>query len=99
MSSEIIKYRVKGTSKKFKLPFSKIILSEYSQGGMITLAEGTKYSFAVLLIFSGVLLTSKTIQRASFNSPEILLIHGESDEVIPLQALEYTKDILLVKNT
>ena len=52
---------------------------------------------AGILIFSGVLLKPKTIQRTSFNGPEILLIHGERDEVIPLQALKYTKDILLSK--
>ena len=95
--TKTIKDLIMGASKKFKLPLSNIILSGYSQGGIITLAEGTKYSLAGLLIFSGVLLTPKTTQTASFNSPEILLIHGERDEVIPLQAHKHTKDILLAK--
>ena len=91
LSTKIIKYLTKGNSIKFELPFSIIILSGYSQGRIITLAEETKYSLAGLLIFSGVLLTPMTIQTASLNSPEISLIQGERDEVIPLQALEYTE--------
>ena len=67
------------------------MLSGYSQGRIITLAEGTKYSLARLLIFSGVLTTPMTIQTTSSNSPKISLIQGERDEVIPLLALEYTE--------
>lgn len=97
MSTKIIKYLTKGTSIKFKLPFSIIILSGYSQGRIITLAEGTKYSLARLLIFSGVLTTPMTIQTTSSNSPKISLIQGERDKVIPLLALEYTEKHVVSK--
>ena len=98
LSTKIIECLIMGASKKFKLPLSKIILSGYSQGGIMTLAEGTRHNLAGLLIFSGVVLTANTLQTASSNSPEILLIHGEQDDVIPLSALEHTKVILLEKN-
>ena len=49
-----------GASKKLKLPLSKLFFG-YSQGGIIILAEGTKYSLEGLSIFSGILFTLETI--------------------------------------
>ena len=64
----------------------------------MTLAEGTRHNLAGLLVIAGVLLTPHTIQNAHGNSPEIMFIHGKNDEVMPLAALEYTKQILLEKD-
>jgi predicted esterase len=85
------------TAKAFKIPLSRINLSEYSQGGVMTLAEVTKHNLAGLLVFAVVLLTPHTLQNVHVNSPEIMFIHGENDKVVPLSTLEYTKQILLKK--
>ncbi len=97
-STSVIEDLIMDATKAFKIPLSKIILSGYSQGGVMTLAEGTKHNLAGLLVFAGVLLTPHTLQKAHVHSPEIMFIHGEKDEVMPLSALEYTKQILSEKN-
>ena len=98
LSTHIIEELIIGATKTFNLPLQRIILSGYSQGGVMTLAEGTRHDLAGLLIFAGVLLTPHMIQNAHDNSPEIMFIHGKNDEVMPLAALEYTKQILLGKD-
>ena len=49
-------------------------------------------------MFAVVLLTPHTFQNAHVNSPEIMFIHGENDDVVPLSTPEYTKQILSEKN-
>ena len=98
LSTHIIDELILAATKAFNLPLQRIILSGYSQGGVMTLAEGTRHNLAGLLVFAGVLLTPHTIQSAHGNSPEIMFIHGRNDEVMPLAALEYTKQILLEKD-
>ena len=95
LSTHIIEKLILAATKAFNLPLQRIILSGYSQGGVMTLAEGTRHNLAGLLVFAGVLLTPHTIQSAHGNSPEIMFIHGRNDEVMPPAALEYTKQILL----
>ena len=97
-SAHVIENIITDAAKTFNLPLSRIILSGYSQGGVMTLAEGTKHNLAGLMVFAGVLLTPHTLRSANVNSPEIIFIHGEDDEVMPLSALENTKQILLSKN-
>ena len=97
-STRVIEDLIMDTAKAFKIPLSRINLSEYSQGGVMTLAEVTKHNLAGLLVFAVVLLTPHTLQNVHVNSPEIMFIHGENDDVMPLSALEYTKQILSEKN-
>tara|TARA_A100001015_G_C14728267_1_gene608775 strand:- start:378 stop:545 length:168 start_codon:yes stop_codon:yes gene_type:complete len=52
---------------------------------------------AGLLVFAVVLLTPHTFQNAHVNSPEIMFIHEENDDVVPLSTPEYTKQILSEK--
>ena len=53
-STSVIEDSIMDAAKAFRIPLSRIILSGYSQGGVMTLAEGTKHSLAGLLVFARV---------------------------------------------
>ena len=80
--------------KPLKSHYQESFYPDIPKGGVMSLAEGIKHNLAGLLVFAGVLLTPHTLQNAHVHSPEIVYIHGENVEVMPLSALEYTKQIL-----
>jgi phospholipase/carboxylesterase len=74
----------------WQLPFEKLALVGFSQGSMMAMhhvassAEGA----AVVVAYSGRLAS---VIVASNGTP-LTLVHGEDDEVIPVQELEYAAD-------
>ncbi|MDG2991582.1 alpha/beta hydrolase [Candidatus Synechococcus calcipolaris G9] len=73
------------------IDLSRTILGGFSQGGVMTLEVGLKYPFAGLVVFSGYWLRS--LPRSE-PSPPILMIHGNQDPVIPVQAAQDSRDRL-----
>ncbi len=76
------------------LPESALALVGFSQGTMLALHAGLRRarSPASILGYSGVLvgpdhLAEATARRADGHPPPVLLVHGDSDEVIPPDAL------------
>jgi phospholipase/carboxylesterase len=73
---------------------SRLILVGFSQGTMMALHVGLRRSMAPAAIigFSGVLVGPEhpdeaSARNAKGEAPPILLVHGDQDEVIPLEAL------------
>ena len=73
---------------------SKLVLVGFSQGTMMALHVGLRRRVAPAAIvgYSGVLvgpehLSEATARNAKGEPPPILLVHGDRDEVIPLDAL------------
>jgi phospholipase/carboxylesterase len=80
--------------KRRNLPASALALVGFSQGTMMALHVGLRRATAPLAIvgYSGLLVTPpdgniETLAAEIRSRPPILLIHGDSDEVIPTQAL------------
>ncbi len=81
---------------RFDLPASKIALLGFSQGGCMALHAGLQYGekLAGVLSYSGWLSGADVLDPATIQKPPVCLIHGESDEVVPVIAWHKTKDWL-----
>jgi phospholipase/carboxylesterase len=80
---------VESELKRMGLPPERLILGGFSQGTMMSLYLGLKRSAkpAAILGFSGMLTGPEPLPALGPDAPPILLIHGDSDTVIPPQAL------------
>jgi phospholipase/carboxylesterase len=68
----------------------------FSQGTMIALAVGLKRKPAPAAIvgYSGALATLEALPKDQGSAPAILLVHGDMDEVIPVDALFVAREQL-----
>jgi phospholipase/carboxylesterase len=76
------------------LPPSALALVGFSQGTMMALHHGLRRAIAPLAIvgFSGLLVTPPEAEAETFageirSRPPILLVHGDRDDLIPVQAV------------
>lgn len=74
---------------------SRLALVGFSQGTMMALHVGLRRARppAAVLGFSGMLVGEDRVAEASARPP-ILLVHGDADQVIPLEALFQSTDAL-----
>jgi phospholipase/carboxylesterase len=77
-----------------KLPPSALALVGFSQGTMMALHVGVrrKAAPAAIVGYSGMLVTPEDIDPDQFaaeivSKPPVLLVHGDEDQLIPVQAL------------
>ena len=77
-----------------KLPPSALALVGFSQGTMMSLHVGLRRAVAPAAIvgYSGMLVVPENIEPDKFaaeirSKPPVLLIHGDRDELIPVQAI------------
>jgi phospholipase/carboxylesterase len=75
------------------IPLSKTMLIGFSQGGAMTLDVGLKLPLAGLVSMSGY-LHPDAIPPSQQDFPQILIMHGTSDRVVPIQAAKRTKSAL-----
>lgn len=73
-----------------KLGDEKLALAGFSQGAMMALhvALRRRRAPACVLGYSGRLLDSGAAAREARSKPPILLIHGDADDTVPVEALE-----------
>ena len=73
---------------RLSLSGDKLALVGFSQGTMMSLYVGLrrKPAPAAIVGFSGMLVGAETLPRSD-SAPPVLLLHGDSDQVIPPQAL------------
>ena len=92
----ILKKFLKEINEKFSLPNSKICISGFSQGCMMSinvrLSSDDKYSG--VLGFSGKIINKKDLSKRINFKPEIMLIHGENDEIVSCVNSLEAKDFL-----
>ena len=76
-----------------KLPMRSIALVGFSQGTMMALQVGLRLSEtpAAIVGFSGHLAAAGRLAAEIKCRPPALLIHGEDDEVIPVQAIHHAR--------
>ena len=92
----VLKDFLKEIKKEFAISNSKICLSGFSQGCMMSINVGlsSDKKYSGILGFSGKIINKKDLsQRMTFKS-ETLLIHGENDDIVPCVNSLEAKDFL-----
>jgi phospholipase/carboxylesterase len=79
---------------------SKLALVGFSQGTMMALHVGLRRAKppAAIVGYSGLLAGPEHLASQIKVRPPILLIHGDSDELIPVQAMEAAREELAASN-
>jgi phospholipase/carboxylesterase len=74
----------------------KLALIGFSQGTMAALYVGPRRQNgpACILGYSGHLVAGAALATDARSKPEILLVHGEADEVLPVQATRHAEQLL-----
>ena len=87
-------------SNKNKLSFNNIALVGFSQGCMIALQTALKKKDQIKCVigYSGKILNIKHLNQNINSKPEIFLMHGDKDAVVPINSLLEAKEFFLKKN-
>ena len=83
--------------QEFNLTNDKICLAGFSQGCMLSLNVGliSQEKFACIVGFSGKIIDQNNLKGRVKNFSEVLLIHGDADQVVPSTYLLEAKDFLI----
>ncbi|MCU0524096.1 MAG: dienelactone hydrolase family protein [Elainella sp. Prado103] len=79
------------------VPLDRTILAGFSQGGAMTLDVGLDLPLAALMVLSGY--AHRPMVVSPDRSPPVLLVHGQIDQVVPLQAAHQAREQLLAQGT
>ena len=85
---------------EYNLENSKICLSGFSQGCMMSINLGltSKYPFNCIVGFSGKIIDKEDLNLRLVSKTQTLLIHGEKDEIVPPYNLLEAKDFFIRNN-
>ena len=85
---------------EYKLKNSQICLSGFSQGSMMSINLGltSKEDYNCVVGFSGKIINKKDLLKRKTSNTNMLLIHGELDQVVPPHSLLEAKDFLIRNN-
>tara|TARA_B100000900_G_C20561712_1_gene709192 strand:- start:373 stop:1038 length:666 start_codon:yes stop_codon:yes gene_type:complete len=86
--------------KEFNLENNKICLSGFSQGCMMSISTGitSDQEFNCIVGFSGKIIDQENLKSRKKNSTNILLIHGDSDQVVSPNCMLEAKDFFIRNN-
>ena len=86
--------------QEFNLTNNKICLVGFSQGCMLSLNVGliTEEKFSCIVGFSGKIIDQNNLKGRVKNFSDVLLIHGDADQVVPSTHLLEAKDFLIRNN-
>ncbi len=92
-----IKDYILEVSNYFKLEYSEICLSGFSQGCMMSLNVGltSQKEFNSIVGFSGKIIDMKDLSERIVNKTNIFMIHGENDPIVPPNNLLEAKDFFI----
>ncbi len=95
-----LKQFIEEVKKEYNLDNNKICLSGFSQGCMMSINLGLTSNdrFNCVVGFSGKIINQEDLKARKKNSTDILLIHGDSDEVVSSNYLLEAKDFFLRNN-
>jgi phospholipase/carboxylesterase len=82
--------------ERLSLPAYRLALVGFSQGAMMALHVGLRLSPppAAIVGYSGRLAGPQHLPESTPDAPRLMLVHGEEDEVIPVEALELSREAL-----
>lgn len=84
-SNRILKKFIDDQLSRFKLTPEKLFLVGFSQGAMMSVYQGLimPQKSAGIISFSGKVILPEMVGEKIISKPEICLIHGEADSVLP----------------
>ena len=99
-AENIIKKFIEEIKFEFNLSNNEICLSGFSQGCMMSLNVGltSKEKFSCIVGFSGKIINKDNLRNRIKNKTETLLIHGDTDQIVPSINLLEAKDFLIRNN-
>ena len=99
-AEEKIKLFINEIKQKFNLKNNQICLSGFSKGCMMSLNVGltSEEKFLCIVGFSGKIINQNNLKLRIKNPTNILLIHGDADQVVPSTYLLEAKDFLIRNN-
>jgi len=99
-AENVLKKFIDEVKQEFKLSNNQICLSGFSQGCMMSLNVGltSDEKFSCIVGFSGKIINQKDLKNRVKNNTEVLLIHGEADQIVPPTHLLEAKDFLIRNN-
>mgnify|MGYP003326150695 CR=1 FL=1 len=85
---------------KNNLSADKIIISGFSQGCMICLQTGIKRrdSKNSIIGYTGRIISTEHLSKNIISRPNIILMHGDLDQVVPLESLLEAKEFFRNNN-
>ena len=99
-AEEKLNLYIKEIKSEYNLKNSNICISGFSQGCMMSINLGltSEESFNCIVGFSGKIIDPSDISKRIKSKPQMLLIHGDSDEIVPPNRLLEAKDFLMRHN-
>ena len=99
-AENILQKFIQEVIKEYNIPSSKIVLSGFSQGCMMAINLGlvSEEKFNCIVGFSGKIIDKNDLGQRKKNNPNILLVHGDADEVVPVSNVLEAKDFLIRNN-
>ena len=97
IAEKIINKFIKEVKELYKLKNSKICLSGFSQGCMMSINLGltSDENFNCVVGFSGKIIDKEHLSKRISSKTKMLLLHGELDTVVPANNLLEAKDFLI----
>ena len=91
---------IEEVKNQFSLDNNKICLSGFSQGCMMSINLGLTLDqeFACIIGFSGKIINQENLKLRKKISTKTVLIHGDSDQVVPANYMLEAKDFLIRNN-
>ena len=86
--------------EKNNLKASEISIGGFSQGCMITLQTGIKRQDQInsIIGYSGRIVSTDHLEKNIISKPNIILMHGDLDQVVPIDAFLEAKDFFAKNN-
>ena len=96
-AEKVIHQFIKEVKELYQLNNSKICLSGFSQGCMMSINIGltSDENFNCVVGFSGKIIDKHNLSKRISSKTKMLLLHGELDAVVPANSLLDAKDFLL----
>jgi phospholipase/carboxylesterase len=95
-ASKTLQEFINAQLKRLDLTPKNLFLVGFSQGAMMAMYQGfiTKESFAGIVAYSGKLILPEMIGQTSLSEPDICLVHGRSDSVVPFENFLLSEEIM-----
>tara|TARA_B100000886_G_C20325634_1_gene450109 strand:- start:268 stop:921 length:654 start_codon:yes stop_codon:yes gene_type:complete len=99
-AEKILNKFINEVKNKFNLENSKICLSGFSQGCMMSINLGitSDKKYNCIIGFSGKIINIKDLETRKKSSTNTLLIHGDMDQVVPASYMLEAKDFFIRNN-
>jgi len=85
---------------KNNLLANQIVIGGFSQGCMISLQTGIKRKDTIggILGYSGRIIDTEHLEKNIISRPHIILMHGDIDQIVPVNSLLEAKDFFIKNN-